>query len=66
METNVPDLYVVGTAAGGTQSKFKHFISTSHDQVARIIKALTGHLPDRLGTVDARNNAVSWEEVRAN
>lgn len=66
METNIPGLYVVGTAAGGTQSRFKHFISTSHDQVALIIKALTGRLPDRLGTVAARNNAVSWEEVRAN
>ncbi|HSM57720.1 MAG TPA: NAD(P)-binding domain-containing protein [Candidatus Sulfomarinibacteraceae bacterium] len=66
METNVPGLYVAGTAAGGTQLKFEYFISTSHDHVARIIKALTGRLPDRLGTVDARNNAVSWEEVKAN
>lgn len=66
METNVPGLYVAGTAAGGTQVKFEYFISTSHDHVARIMKALTGRLPDRLGTVDARNNAVSWEEVKAN
>ncbi|MFW5940415.1 MAG: NAD(P)-binding domain-containing protein [Chloroflexota bacterium] len=66
METNVPGLYVAGTAAGGTQDKFEYFISTSHDHVARIMKALTGRLPDKLGTVDARNNAVSWEEVKAN
>ena len=66
METNVPGLYVAGTAAGGTQQKFRHFISTSHDHVARIVKALTGRLPQKLGSVDARNNAVSWEEVKRN
>lgn len=66
METTVPDLYVAGTAAGGSQIKFQYFISTSHDHVARIVKALTGRLPQRLGTVDARNNAVSWDEVKRN
>ncbi|HZD11664.1 MAG TPA: NAD(P)-binding domain-containing protein [Candidatus Binatia bacterium] len=66
METNVPDLYIAGTAAGGSQVKFEHFISTSHDHVARIAKALTGRLPERLGSVQARNNAVSWEEVKSN
>lgn len=66
METTVPDLYVAGTAAGGSQIKFQYFISTSHDHVARIVRALTGHFPQRLGTVDARNNAVSWEEVKRN
>jgi thioredoxin reductase (NADPH) len=66
METNVPGLYVAGTAAGGTQIKFETFISTSHDHVARIMQSLTGRAPGPLGTVDARNNAVTWEEVKAN
>lgn len=66
METDVPGLYVAGTAAGGTQIKFETFISTSHDHVARIMKSLTGRAPRQLGTVDARNNAVTWEEVKAN
>ena len=66
METNVPGLYVAGTASAGTQSRFKSFISTSHDQVGKIVKALTGQAPDRLGTIPARNNAVTWEEVKAN
>lgn len=66
METTVPDVYVAGTAAGGSQIKFQYFISTSHDHVARIVKDLTGQLPQRLGTVDARNNAISWEEVKRN
>ncbi len=66
METNVPGLYVAGTAAAGTQSRFKSFISTSHDDVAKIVSALTGQIPDRLGTIPARNNAVTWDEVKAN
>lgn len=66
METNVPGLYVAGTAAGGTQSKFTYFISTSHHHIAKIMKHITGELPEKLGTVPARNNAVTWEEVKAN
>ena len=66
METNVPGLYVAGTAAGGTQSKFTYFISTSHHHVAKIMEHITGLLPEKLGTVPARNNAVTWEEVKAN
>jgi thioredoxin reductase (NADPH) len=66
METNVPGLYVAGTAAGGTQSKFTYFISTSHHHVAKIMKHITGVLPEKLGTIPARNNAVTWEEVKAN
>jgi thioredoxin reductase (NADPH) len=66
METNVPGLFAAGTAAAGTQKRFTSFISTSHDHVARIVKAITGQMPDRLGTVAGRNNAVTWEEVKAN
>ena len=66
METDAPGVYVAGTAVGGTQIAFKHFISTSHDHVGKIVRALTGRPPARLGTVQARNNAVSWEEVKAN
>lgn len=66
LETDVPGLYAAGTAAAGTQERFTTFISTSHDHVARIVKAITGKAPGRLGTVAARNNAVTWEEVKAN
>lgn len=66
METNVPGLYVAGTAAGGTQERFTYFISTSHDHVTKIVKHMTGKIPTRVGTVAARNNAVTWEEVKAN
>ena len=66
METNVPGLYVAGTAAGGTQSKFIYFISTSHGHVAKIVRAITGRDAGPLGTVSGRNHAVSWDEVKAN
>lgn len=66
METNVPGLFAAGTAVGGTQTKFTHFISTTHDHVAKIVKAITGQPPRRIGTVASRNNAVTWEEVKAN
>jgi len=43
METNVPGLFVAGTAAAGTQlSGVKEFIETSHVHVERIVAALTG------------------------
>ena len=46
METNVPGLYVAGTAAAGTQvSGTKEFIETSHVHVERIVAALTGSAP---------------------
>ncbi|MBI1297155.1 SidA/IucD/PvdA family monooxygenase [bacterium] len=66
METNVPGIFVAGTAAGGTQAKFKLFISTTHAHVGKIVYAVTGHAPEKLGSVPARDSAVSWEEVKAN
>ena len=43
METNVPGIYVAGTAVAGTQaSGVKAFIETSHIHVERIMAALTG------------------------
>ena len=66
METNIPGLFVAGTAAGGTQNRYTYFISTSHDHVAKIVKATTGLAPGPLGSIPTRNNAVTWEEVKAN
>ena len=42
METNVPGLYVAGTAVGGTQEKYTVFIENCHVHVDRIIASLTG------------------------
>jgi thioredoxin reductase (NADPH) len=45
METNVPGIYVAGTAVGGTQDKYRVFIENCHVHVERILAALTGHKP---------------------
>jgi thioredoxin reductase (NADPH) len=42
METNLPGIYVAGTAAGGTQVSFKLFIENSHAHVVRILRHLAG------------------------
>ncbi len=42
METDVRGVYVAGTAAAGTQEKFKLFIENCHIHVPRIVAALTG------------------------
>ncbi|MGH7177248.1 MAG: NAD(P)-binding domain-containing protein [Tepidisphaeraceae bacterium] len=42
METNVPGIYVAGTATAGTQDRFKVFIENCHVHVQRILAALTG------------------------
>lgn len=42
METNVPGLYVAGTAVAGTQDKYRVFIENCHVHVDRILAALTG------------------------
>jgi thioredoxin reductase (NADPH) len=47
METTVPGLYVAGTAAAGTQSRFKLFIENCHVHGARIAAHIAGHEPPR-------------------
>lgn len=45
METNVPGVYVAGTAVGGSQSRARVFIENSHVHVARIVTALGAEPP---------------------
>ncbi|MFW5694018.1 MAG: NAD(P)-binding domain-containing protein [Alkalispirochaeta sp.] len=40
METNVPGVYVIGTATGGNQKRFSVFITTSHVHCLRVGRAL--------------------------
>jgi thioredoxin reductase (NADPH) len=47
METTVPGLYVAGTAAAGTQSRFKLFIENCHGHGERIAAHLAGREPPR-------------------
>jgi thioredoxin reductase (NADPH) len=51
METDVPGLYVAGTAASGNQARHRLFIETSHHHVTKIVKAISGHEPTRVNTL---------------
>lgn len=64
METNVPGLYVCGTAAGGTQSKHDLFISTCHHQVEKVMRDITGLEPSTVGAVPTRKYSVTFEDVQ--
>lgn len=45
METNIPGVYVAGTAVAGTQTTFQVFLENCHVHVDRIVAALTGSAP---------------------
>jgi thioredoxin reductase (NADPH) len=45
MQSNVPGLFVAGTAVAGTQDRFRLFIENCHVHVSRIVKAITGQAP---------------------
>jgi len=45
MQTNVPNIYIAGTAAAGTQNRFRLFIENCHPHVVRITRAITGNNP---------------------
>ena len=42
METNIPGLFVAGTAVAGTQRGYKVFLENCHVHVERIVAALQG------------------------
>ncbi|MGV6813686.1 MAG: NAD(P)-binding domain-containing protein [Phycisphaerales bacterium] len=46
METNIPGVFVAGTATAGSQTRTKVFIETSHIHVERIVAALQGQVHD--------------------
>lgn len=48
MQTNVPGLFVAGTAAAGTQNKFKLFIENTHAHVVKIMRVLTDKEPQHI------------------
>lgn len=54
METNVPGLYVAGTAIAGTQQRYTIFLENCHIHVSRIAAALSGEAPPAQTQVPAR------------
>jgi thioredoxin reductase (NADPH) len=66
METNVPGLYVAGTAAAGSQVRYKLFLENTHVHVGKIALALTGRWPERLGTIAERQYEPPYEKFQDN
>lgn len=64
METNVPNVYLAGTAAGGMETRHELFIITSHEHVEKIARALTGETPGQTGTLPGRRYDVTLQEVQ--
>jgi len=46
METKIPNLYVAGTAIGGTQEKYTVFIENCHEHVEKILRHAFGREAD--------------------
>jgi thioredoxin reductase (NADPH) len=66
METNIPGIYVAGTSAAGTQSRYRLFIENTHVHVGKIMQAITGRWPEKLGTVAGRRYDQPLEDIQAN
>jgi thioredoxin reductase (NADPH) len=45
MQSNVPGIYVAGTAVGGTQERYEIFLENCHIHVQRIVASLMGAAP---------------------
>lgn len=51
MQTDVPGVYVAGTATAGTQDRFRIFIENCHIHAARIAASITGRPPPEDATL---------------
>jgi thioredoxin reductase (NADPH) len=51
METDIPGLYVAGTAASGNQTRHKLFIETTHHHVTKIVRDIGGREPRRVNNL---------------
>ena len=66
METDVPGLFMAGTAAAGLQQRYRLFIENCHVHAAKITQAITGNTPEQIGTIAARRYELPFSEIRAN
>jgi thioredoxin reductase (NADPH) len=66
METNAPGLYLAGTVAAGIQQRYTLFIENAHEHVAKIMEAITGRPPERVGAVAARSYHQPLEHIATN
>jgi bacillithiol disulfide reductase len=64
METNVPGIFLAGTAISGGRQTYRDFIGTSHDHTQKIIKHITGIGNVPVGTVISRCYPFSYTDIK--
>ncbi|MBR9801389.1 NAD(P)-binding domain-containing protein [bacterium] len=65
MQTNVPGVYVAGTAAGGSQQRYELYIETCHHHVEKIMEQVTGQpVQVPTGSVPARNYKFELADIQ--
>ena len=64
METEVPGVFLAGTAVSGARLRYADFIGTSHHHAARIVRTLAGvEVP--VGTIPSRRYSFSRRDIEA-
>lgn len=64
METDVPNVYICGTAAGAMEAEHELFIMTSHDHAEKIAAALTGKRDHTIGDIPRRSYNITFDEIK--
>ena len=65
METNVPGIFLAGTAISGGKQTYQDFIGTSHGHTQKIIKQITGIENVPVGTVESRRYPFSTADIES-
>ncbi len=64
METNVPGVFLAGTAVSGGRQTYRDFVGTSHDHTQKIVKKITGVENVPVGTVESRRYPFSYADIK--
>jgi thioredoxin reductase (NADPH) len=65
METNVPGVFIAGTAISGGRQTYKDFVGTSHGHTQKIVKKITGIENVPVGTVESRRYPFSRADIES-
>ncbi len=65
METNIPGVFLAGTAISGGRQTYKDFIGTSHDHTVKIVKKIMGVENIPVGTVHSRRYPFSRADIES-
>jgi bacillithiol disulfide reductase len=63
METNVPGVFLAGTAVSGGRQTYHDFVGTSHDHTRKIVKQIAGIDDVPVGTVESRRYPFSIDDI---